>query len=276
MATLYASNLVSFDNGLFSLTAETQEYLLKKSPNYFGYFWDMMYDNSETFSLKNLESAIKKNKSQVYEEQALFNTHTYDAEKVRKFTQSMHSVSMSSASFWPTKISLTQYHKALDIGGGSGAHSIGMVTNWSNLNSTIFDLPEVCSLAADYIQQYGLSSRIETCAGNMWEDNFPDADLHLYSNVLHDWPTEKNLFLAKKSYDALPKGGRIIIHEILYNDVGPGPLAAAASSLVMLGWTEGRQYSGKEFSLLLTQAGFQHVEVIPSFGYHSIVTAIKS
>lgn len=276
MATLYASHLVDYKDGFFSPTEESREYLLKDSPNYYGYFWDMMYDNSENFSLKNLESAIKKNTAQIYEERELFNTHTHDSEKVRKFTQSMHSVSMSSASFWPFQISLAQHHEAVDIGGGSGAHAIGMVTNWPNLKCTVFDLPEVCAVATDYIQQYELGDRIKTHGGNMWEDDFPDADLHLYSNILHDWPAEKNLFLAKKSYTSLPRGGRIVIHEILYNDNEAGPLAAAGSSLVMLGWTEGKQYSGKEFSSLLNQVGFQNIEVIPAFGYHSIITAIKN
>lgn len=275
MATLCAVHLINFEGGLFSLTAETQEYLLKDSPHYFGYFWDMMYDNSENFSLRNLESAIRKNAAQIYEEQDLFKTHTHDSEKLRKFTQSMHSVSLCSAIFWPSLISLAHYHKAVDIGGGSGAHAIGMVSNWPNLNCTVFDLPEVCAVAADYIQQYGLGNQIKTFSGNMWQDDFPDADLHLYSNVFHDWPVEKNFFLAKKSYESLPKGGRILLHEILYNDNGSGPLAAAASSLVMLGWTEGKQYSGREMSSLLCQAGFQDIEVIPAFGYHSLVTGVK-
>lgn len=52
MATLRALNLVELNAGLFRLTSEAQEFLLKGSPNYFGYFWDMMYENSENFSLK--------------------------------------------------------------------------------------------------------------------------------------------------------------------------------------------------------------------------------
>lgn len=275
MATLRALSLLELNAGLFRLMPEAQEFLLKSGQNYFGYFWDMMYENSENFSLKNLESAIRKDRSQVYEEHALFDTHSHNADKARKFTHAMHSLSMGSASVWPTTLSLEQHRKALDIGGASGAHAIGMTAHWPHLMCTIFDLPEVCPLSADYIQQYGLTDRVSTHYGNMWHDDYPEADLHFYSNIFHDWPTEKNRFLTQKSYASLPKGGRIVIHEILYNDVEPGPLAAAAYSLMMLGWTEGQQYSGQEISSLLSQAGFKNIEIFPSLGYFSIVTAIK-
>lgn len=130
MATLRALNLVELNAGLFRLTSEAQEFLLKGSPNYFGYFWDMMYENSENFSLKNLESAIRKDTAQVYRERALFDTHAHDTEKARKFTHAMHSLSMGSASVWPTALSLASHRKALDIGGASGAHAIGMAAHW--------------------------------------------------------------------------------------------------------------------------------------------------
>lgn len=275
MATLRALNLVRMEEGIFHLAPEVEEYLLKYRPNYFGYFWDLMYENSENFSLKQLEKAIRKNTAQAYGEQDLFDTHTLDTDKARKFTHAMHSLSIGSASIWPTRLSLAQYRTALDIGGASGAHAISMVSYWPNLTCTIFDLPEVCPVSDDYARQYGLSDRINTHSGNMWQDPYPNADLHLYSNIFHDWPLDKNRFLAKKSYTALPVGGRIIIHEVLYNSHQPGPLAAAAYSLMMLGWTHGRQYSGEEIGELLLQAGFKQIEIIPSLGYCSIVTAQK-
>jgi hypothetical protein len=37
----------------------------------------------------------------------------------------------------------------------------------------------------------------------------------------------------------------------------------------------GQQYSGKEISAMLKYAGFQEVEVKPTFGYWSIVTGRK-
>ena len=83
-----------------------------------------MIENSEIFSLKNTENAIRKNTSQAYGEQELFETHTLDADRMRRFTHAMHSLSMGSASVWPALLPLGACRAALDIGGASGAHAI--------------------------------------------------------------------------------------------------------------------------------------------------------
>jgi hypothetical protein len=63
---------------------------------------------------------------------------------------------------------------------------------------------------------------------------------------------------------------------VLYDDDMTGPFAAAAFSMVMLGWSaDGAQYSGQELSTMLTDAGFTDVDVKATFGYHSIVVARK-
>lgn len=54
-----------------------------------------------------------------------------------------------------------------------------------------------------------------------------------------------------------------------------GPFAAAAYTMIMLGWTTGRQYSGHELSEMLTDAHFVDVKVKKTFGYMSIVTGRK-
>jgi acetylserotonin N-methyltransferase len=67
--------------------------------------------------------------------------------------------------------------------------------------------------------------------------------------------------LARKSFEALPAGGRILLHEILMDDDGCGPLPAAAFSLLMLLGTRGRQYSLPELRQMLEAAGLAAVEV---------------
>ncbi len=109
----------------------------------------------------------------------------------------------------------------------------------------------------------------------MWKDPFPRADLHFYSYIYHDWPPEKCRFLTQKSFDSLERGGRIIVHEMLYNDEKTGPFPIAAFSVIMLGWTEGEQYSGSELSAMLTEAGFTDIQAKPTFSYYSIVTGRK-
>jgi len=187
----------------------------------------------------------------------------------------MHSTIMAPALAWPEKIDLSLHRSMLDIGGGSGAHCIGAVTRWPKLNATVFDMASVCEVAREIAAEHGLTGRISTHVGDLWKSTLPEADLHFYGMIFHDWPPDKCRFLAGKSFAALPGGGRIIIHEMLFNDDRTGPWAVAAMNITMLLWCEGQQYSGSQLSEMLRQAGFEKIEVIPTFGYWSIVTGVK-
>ena len=53
-----ALGFLSLNDGCYSLTTVTETYLIEKSPNYFGFFWDMMIDNSQVSSISGLEKAV--------------------------------------------------------------------------------------------------------------------------------------------------------------------------------------------------------------------------
>jgi ubiquinone/menaquinone biosynthesis C-methylase UbiE len=187
----------------------------------------------------------------------------------------MHSASTGPASGWPGKINLANHRAMLDVAGGSGARSIGAVHRWPKLSAVVFDIAPVCEVAAEVISKHRLQARVGTQIGDMFKDPFPAADLHFYSMIFHYWAAEQCRFLAKKSFDALGPGGRIVVHEMLFNKDRTGPFPVAAFNIAMLLWCEGEQYSGREVSSMLREAGFKKIEVKPTFGYWSIVTGVK-
>ncbi|SEK56921.1 methyltransferase [Nitrosovibrio tenuis] len=275
LTTATALGFLSLHDGHYALTPLSEDYLLEKSPSYFGFFWDMMIDNSEVFSYASLEKAVLTDCPQAYGGGDIYKSHEEQAELARRFTRGMHSISMTLATAWPNAVDLSGIKLMLDIGGGSGAHSIGAALRWNDLKALILDLEPICEVAQEFVIRYGLQDRIGTQVADMWNDPFPEADLHFYSNIYHDWPPEKCHFLTEKSFRCLEPGGRIIIHDVLYNDDKTGPFAPAAYSMLMMGWTEGKSYSGLELSGMLKGAGFHDIEVHPTFGYYSIVTALK-
>jgi len=111
----------------------------------------------------------------------------------------------------------------------------------------------------------------------MFADPFPAGfDAVLLSQILHDWPPEKDRELVKKAYAALPAGGRLLIHEKLVDDDGTGPLANALVNLDMLVWTEGQQLTEEGLRRMLADAGFDdEVERRSTAGYWSVVVARK-
>jgi hypothetical protein len=161
------------------------------------------------------------------------------------------------------------------VGGGSAAHSIGAVREWPNLSAVVFDQAVVCELAAEFAERYGLSERISTHPGDFFADPFPAADLHFYGMIFHDWRPEQCQQFARKSFDSLPVRGRIIVHEMLFNDDLTGPFPVAAFNVTMLAAMPGQQYSGRQITQMLQEAGFANIEVKPTFGYWSIVTGMK-
>ena len=176
---------------------------------------------------------------------------------------------------WPRKLDLARHRVMLDIGGGSGAHSIGAVTIRPKLRAIVMDQPPVCAIAREFAKEYGVADRISTHGADFFKDSFPQADLHFYGLIFHDWPPEQNRLFAVKSFESLHSGGRIVIHEMLFNDDRSGPFPVAAYNINMLIGMPGQQYSGREIRAMLTEAGFRRIEVKPTFGYWSVVTGVK-
>ncbi len=270
-----ALGFLSLQEGRYSLTAVSEEYLLEKSPNYFGFFWDLMIDNYQVSSFTSLEKAILTDAPQAYGGGDIFKSHEEQIELLQRFTRGMHSISRTSAFFWPEVMDFSQHRVMLDVAGGSAAHSIGAALKLPNVKVIFLDFRQVCEIAQEYINQYGLQERIKTQEINIWSDHWPAADLHFFSNIYHDWTAEKCHFLTAKSFNSLESGGRIVIHEMLYDDQKTGPFAPAAFSMMMMGWTEGKQYSGLELSTMLKEIGFEDIQIHKAFGYYSIVTGRK-
>ena len=60
---------------------------------------------------------------------------------------------------------------------------------------------------------------MELLAGDMFTDSLPTGcQLHLMSNVLHDWDLPEVHQLVANSAAALPPQGRLAIHDVYLND----------------------------------------------------------
>ena len=268
--------LVRVEDDLYSLTPLAEDYLLESSPASFSGYLDLIIASHSTYSVESIKKMVLTNSPQVYGAKDWVKSHEEQAALARAFTHGMHGLSLGAALAWPESVDLSKHRLMLDIGGGSGVHSIGAAQRWPDLQATVLDLAPVCEVAEEIIERHGLQDRIKTQVVDYWKDPFPSADLHFYSLSYQNWTLEKCRVLTQKSFESLKPGGRIIIHETLYNDdKTTGPFQAAALNIVLLLWTEGAQYSGQEFAEMLAEAGFTDIEVKPTFGYWSIVTGRK-
>ncbi|HTY93101.1 MAG TPA: methyltransferase [Steroidobacteraceae bacterium] len=186
-----------------------------------------------------------------------------------------HSIAAAkAAAFQPL---FGEVKSLLDVGGGSGIFSIQIAKAHPALRATVMEIAAVCAAADRYIGASGIGPRVRTETLNMFTQPWPTGhDAHFLSNILHDWSDETCRLLVKKSFDALPSGGRIVLHEMLMDDDGCGPVPTAAFAMLMLLGTRGRQYSLAELRGFLEPAGFRDIDAFSTGGgYYSLVVARK-
>ena len=121
-----------------------------------------------------------------------------------------------------------------------------------------------------------LSERINTAAGDFFNDPLPKADLITMGMILHDWNLEKKMHLIKAAYDALPEGGALVAIEALIDDARRENLFGLLMSLNMLiEFGEAFDYSGADFRGWCEAVGFKRFEVIHLAGPSSAAIAYK-
>jgi SAM-dependent methyltransferase len=264
LTILEALSLVQAQNGRYGLTPLAADALVESSPTYFGWYLDREIANEAAFSFRSLRDVL------------VHDTPLTQHSDRRMFIRAMHSMSMSAALSWPRSLDLAAYQLMLDVGGGSGAHSIGATLHWPHLQAVVFDRDaETLKIAQEFIDQYGIQERVRTHVGDMLSDPFPLADLHLFSAIYHHWSPERGRALSAKSFAGLPSDGRIIIHERPYEEARGGPLTVVAMTMLALMRGEAARYSAQDYASILSEAGFVDIEAKPTAGYWHIITGRK-
>jgi SAM-dependent methyltransferase len=195
----------------------------------------------------------------------------------RHFTLMLAGRAKNIAPVLAQTVDLSEAKCLLDIGGGTGLYSIAFLQRYPQLQAVVFDRPAVLKVAAEFAEQYGVADRLRCEAGNMFVDPLPaGCDCVLLSNVLHDWDIPECRQLVQRSADALPVGGRLLVHDAFLNDDYSGPLYPALFSVALMLLTEGRNYSGAEYKAWMREAGLTPGEPAATLVHSSVLSGRKS
>lgn len=147
---------------------------------------------------------------------------------------------------------------ALDLGGGPGTYAAAMAQHNPSLTVTVFDRPEILTVAGEVAARQGLTNRVVLMPGDFFEDDIGGGyDLILVSSVIHSYAPREVRNILRKCARALAPGGRLAVHDFLLDETMMRPVDAALFSVHMLVvGAAGRSYSVGEVSRWMTASGF--------------------
>ena len=277
MLTLFtAMGLLETKGESFHPTALAREYMVKSSVWNIGPYFASMKDRPVCRDMVTvLRTGKPANWGSLQNEKEWAKAMEQEA-FADQFTAAMDCRGVYLAPAMADRLELEGHHRLLDIAGGSGIYACAIVARHPHLRATILERPPVDGIARKCLARRGFAERISVQVGNMFTDPFPpDCDIHLFSNVLHDWDVPRVQQLLAKSFDFLRPGGLVVVHDAHINATKTGPLPVAAYSALLMTITEGKCYSEKEMKVLLQQAGFTDVKYLPTAADRSVITARK-
>lgn len=274
---LVALKFLHREQGRYSNTAETNLFLDRNKPSYVGGLLEMA--NARLYpSWGQLTTALKSGKPQneSKESKDTFDVLYSDPARLRLFLSGMTGISMGSAMALAQKFPWANYRTFTDVGAAQGCVPVQLALAHSHLIGGSFDLPVVGPIFDEYVQSFGLSSRLTFHGGDFFAEALPKSDVLIMGHILHDWDLEKKRVLVKKAYDSLPEGGAFVVYEALIDDDRRQNAFGLLMSLNMLIETAGGfDFTGADCCGWMRDAGFRQTRVEHLCGPDSMVIGIK-
>ncbi len=195
------------------------------------------------------------------------------------FQKAMQSLSRQANKQLTERLDLSEAQHIMDVGGGIGENLIALAKRFTHLQATVFDAASVCKLAEENIASQGLSERIGTHVGDLFDTPYPEGiDAIIYCHMFTIFAPEENQQILEKTAAALPKGGKVIIFNMMGNDSDDGPMSTALGSCYFqcIATGKGMLYSWQDYEGWLNKAGFTRFERVENLPLdHGIFIAVK-
>lgn len=247
----------------YSLTPDSQVFLVKNSPAYVGNAIEFLLSPTINAGFGELTAAVQKGGTVIPEE----GTIAPDNPVWVQFARSMAPMMGMSAQLIAKLADkdANRKLKILDIAASHGLFGIEFAKNNPHAEIVAVDWANVLEVAKENAQIAGVSDRYSTIAGSAFDVDFGDGyDLVLITNFLHHFDISTCENFLKKVYTSLTDNGRAVTLEVIPDEDRISPPDAAAFSLVMLASTpQGDAYTFEEYKSMFSNAGFMHSEIYP-------------
>ncbi|HXG46160.1 MAG TPA: methyltransferase [Methylomirabilota bacterium] len=277
MLTLFtALGLVESQRGEFRVTLRAREHLLRSSPWFLGPYYASLKDRPVCRDFVNVLRTGRPANWGSFKDEKEWAKAMEQAGFADQFTAAMDCRGVYLGGAVARVLDFGSRTSVLDIAGGSGIYACALVAAHPQLRATVLERPPVDQVAERKIRERGLAGRVSVVAGDMLATELPAGyDVHLFSNVLHDWDEPVVIELLAKSYRALAPGGMVVIHDMHLHEDKSGPLPVAQYSCLLMHSTEGKCYSLSELRGYFERVGFQGMQFIPTVADRSLVLGFK-
>ena len=155
----------------------------------------------------------------------------------------------------------------LDAGGGTGELTFALLRAFPDLTATVMDRLEVIdgTRAPDDV-----TGRCRFIGCDFFQKWPVGSDAVVLARVLHDWPDDDVVRILHRAREAMPKGGALYVVEMVLDHYsGKGGLL----DLNMLVMTEGAERTELQYRELLTQGGFDLLDIMETDSVRSVIRA---
>jgi SAM-dependent methyltransferase len=275
MTTLFvAMELLQRDGDVLSLTERSREHLVSSSPWFLGPYFPKPADRPIARDLIDVLRTDQPAKFASRKNEPDWHRAMETESFAEEFTAAMDCRGVLLALALAKNLDLGGRRRLLDIAGGSGVYACSLAAHFLDLEAVVVEKPPVHRIAERAISRRGFASRVRVVAADMLNEPLPFGfDVHLFSNVLHDWDVPVVQQLLRASAEALTPGGLLIIHDAFLNAAKTGPLPMAGYSVLLMHVTQGRCYSVLEMAEWLVEAGFDTPSEVPSAAGRSALVA---
>ena len=273
---LVALKLLERENGVYSNTADTDLFLDRAKPSYIGGvlemanarlygFWGSLTEALRTGEVQNENKGGGEN---------VFAAVYADPDRLRGFLTAMSGISPAHAI--AANFPWRDFKTFMDLGSAQGMVPATLARAHPHLTGIGFDLPVVKPVFEEFIAHRGVTDRVRFQAGTFFEDPLPKVDVIVMGHILHDWDLAQKKVLLGKAFDALPKGGAVVVYDAIIDDDRRENAFGLMMSLNMLIETAGGfDYTGEDCQAWMREVGFSKTRIEPLVGPDSMVIGFK-
>lgn len=208
--------------------------------------------------------------------QGMFSYAAHDPELEQTFNRQMAGMTTMIAEAVIQAYDFSGVATVMDIGGGYGTLLTRILGAYPTMQGVLFDLPAVIRSARERLAASAVGLRADCVPGDFFQTVPAGGDMYVLQVVIHDWDDAAAECILTNCARAMRDDSRIVLIERLLPEKALETPAVIQGDLNMLVLTGGRERTAREYDQLLTPAGLELTQIVPTQSQWSIIEGKRS